>query len=214
MSFLSHVLADGCRLIFLPMMVLLTLVILGQGAGDSPKDFLNNVAFCLYMMPCILAACSVFTKRLYRQTMVMRWGRWKLAAMSYAMLVIRSIILTGILALFAFLAASGDGGEPAVYWLCLLGQVLLICAWFDLLQLLTKDTYAFLILFLCGVVEFANVFLPIGIQIRNPLVWSYGLFSKNTQTYGSDLWKTTVLIAGTCFVKGWLLIKKKDFLYG
>ena len=74
--------------------------------------------------------------------------------------------------------------------------------------------YAFLLLFLCGMMEFASTFMPIGIQLSNPLVWNYSLFSEPAYTYGTDILKAIAVAAGLCFAKKYILVRRTDFFYG
>lgn len=85
--------------------------------------------------------------------------------------------------------------------------------WFDLLQLITKRVYAFLLFFLCGMIEFASTFMPIGIQLNNPLVWNYSLFADPAYTYGADILKSMAVAVGICFAKKYILVRRTDFFY-
>ena len=214
MRFLNHILLDGCRFAFIPLIVVLTLVCAGSGGGEQASDFLNRVSFFLFVAPCLLFAFNGFAKRVYRESVVLRYGRKRILIISFVALMFISFILSGISALFVIIAVPSAVDETMWYWLCLICQIFLMGMWFDLLQLMTKRIYAFLLLFLCGMMEFASTFMPIGIQLSNPLVWNYSLFSEPAYTYGTDILKAIAVAAGLYFAKKYILVRRTDFFYG
>lgn len=213
MKYLRYILADGCSFAFLPFIAVLTLISISYAGASSVKGVFHSIAFCLFLTPCILAACGGFARRVYRQSAVLRCGRKGVLAVSLLTWLASSLAMWGSMALFALLAVPAEGWETPGYWLCLWCQVLLIGAWYDFLQVLTKRMDAFLILFLCCCVEFTNVFLLVGLEANNPLLWNYALFTKDAHVYGPDIDKSLALIAALCAAKGRILVKRKDFLW-